>query len=80
MLATLDDPSLRQIEEGTLEASAAERAVAMALANERSECLSVLRHSGARILDTLPAESAAPLLTAWLDARRGRRTSKAGRV
>ncbi len=80
VLATLDDPSLRQIEEGTLEASAAERAVAMALANERSECLSVLRHSGARILDTLPAESAAPLLTAWLDARRGRRTSKAGRV
>jgi hypothetical protein len=30
-----------------------------------------LARSGARVLDALPAEAAAPLLAAWLEARRG---------
>jgi uncharacterized protein (DUF58 family) len=75
VLASLDDPSLRAIEEGQVECSAAERSVALCLAEERRRCLSALRHSGARVLDVLPAESAASLLSAWLDARRGRLSS-----
>ncbi|MFT7484906.1 MAG: hypothetical protein ACI9F9_000751, partial [Candidatus Paceibacteria bacterium] len=72
VLATLDDPDLRALEEGRTPASAAERAVALSLASERRAALSQLRQSGARVLDSLPAESAGPLLGAWLDARRGR--------
>lgn len=70
VLATLDDPALRQIEAGESEASASERAVALALAEERAQVLRSLRRTGARVLDALPAESGGPLLTAWLDARR----------
>jgi len=77
VLATLDDPSLRRIEGGELQASAAERAAAFALAEERSEALEKLRRSGALVLDALPAETAGPLLGAWLDARRGRALGRA---
>ncbi len=72
VMATLDDPSLRAIEDGDGEATAGERAVAFALAEERAQALQSLRRSGAFVLDTLPAESAGPLLSAWLEARRGR--------
>jgi len=77
VLATLDDPALRAIVEGRLAAPAAERAAAHALAAERARALASLRRSGARVLDTLPAESAGPLLSAWLDARRGRVRARA---
>lgn len=76
VLATLDDPDLRALEEGRHEAPAEQRAVAMALAAERRAGLAQLRRSGARVLDTLPAETGAPLLGAWLDARRGRRAAR----
>jgi uncharacterized protein (DUF58 family) len=72
VLATLDDPALRELLEGGPQVPASERAVAYALAQERVEALARLRRSGARVLDTLPAEAAGPLLGAWLDARRGR--------
>lgn len=72
VLATLDDPALRATCAGGAEVPAAERAVALSLERERARGLAVLRRSGARVLDTLPAEAAAPLLGAWLDARRGR--------
>ncbi|MFT7669398.1 MAG: hypothetical protein ACI8X5_002098 [Planctomycetota bacterium] len=76
VLATLDDPSVRAIAEGELAASAAERAVAFALLEERNQALQILRRASARVLDTLPAESAGPLLGAWLDARRGSHTRR----
>ena len=46
------------------------RAAALGLVAEREEGLRQLARSGVRVLDTLPAEAAAPLLAAWLDARR----------
>lgn len=72
VLATLDDPALRALEEGGEDVSAAERAVAFSMVEEREQALARLRRSGAHVLDTLPAEGAGPLLSAWLDARRGR--------
>ena len=82
VLATLDDPLSRAVLEGAdigdgAQASAGERAVAFALAEERREALAQLSRSGARVLDTLPAEAAGPLLGAWLDARRGRLARRA---
>jgi uncharacterized protein (DUF58 family) len=77
VVATLDDPSVRRVEAGELAAPAAERASALALAEERRGALAELRRSGARVLDALPAESAGALLGAWLDARRGRLAGRA---
>ncbi len=71
VLATLDDPALREVLEARSDVRPAERACAFALAEERNSALATLRRSGARVLDTLPAESAGTLLSAWLDARRG---------
>ena len=71
ILATLDDPSLREVADGRLAARAAERAAAFALEEERRVALATLRRRGARVLDALPADSAGVLLTAWLEARRG---------
>lgn len=71
IFASLDDPSMREVLEGRSDARDAERAAAFALEQERHVALAGLRRSGARVLDTLPAESAGTLLTAWLDARRG---------
>jgi hypothetical protein len=47
------------------------RAAAFALTAERRDSLRRLHGAGVRVLDTLPAEAAAPLLAAWLEARRG---------
>jgi len=73
VFAGLDDPELRAVAEGRLEARAGVRAEALQLARERARGLAVLRRSGARVLDALPAEAAAPLLAAWLDLRRSGR-------
>lgn len=70
ILATLDDPALREVAEGRLSARPAERAAALALEEERRVALAALRRRGAQVLDALPADSAAVLLTAWLEARR----------
>ncbi len=70
ILATLDDPALRRVTEGSWEARPAERAAAFALEEERHQALVGLRRSGARVLDSLPAESAGTLLRAWLETRR----------
>jgi uncharacterized protein (DUF58 family) len=69
VLATLDDPSLRAVVDGSEPADPAERAEAFALDEERRVARAMLRRTGVRVLDTLPAESAGPLLAAWLDAR-----------
>ena len=70
ILATLDDPALRHVTEGRWEARPAERAAAFGLEEERRQALKGLRQSGARVLDSAPAESAGTLLRAWLEARR----------
>ena len=77
VLATLDDPSLRNVVEGRQGADLAERAAAFAILEERRAALVFLRRTGARVLDALPAESAGPLMAAWLDVRRGRTESRA---
>jgi uncharacterized protein (DUF58 family) len=69
--AALDDPPLRAAAEGKLAVEPGVRAAAFALQEERREGLRRLRGAGVRVLDTLPAEAAAPLLAAWLEARRG---------
>jgi uncharacterized protein (DUF58 family) len=71
LFAGLDDPSLRAAAEGSLPTDAGVRAAALALQAERRQGLRELRGAGVRVLDTLPAEAAAPLLAAWLEARRG---------
>lgn len=71
LFAGLDDPSLRAAVEGRVAAPAAVRASAWQLVAEREKGLAELRGAGVRVLDTLPAEAAAPLLAAWLEARRG---------
>jgi uncharacterized protein (DUF58 family) len=71
LFASLDDPSLRAAAEGTLPVEAAVRAAALTLQDERRAGLRRLHGAGVRVLDTLPAEAAAPLLAAWLEARRG---------
>ena len=70
IFAALDDPDVRRAAAGHA-ASAAERATALELVEERRLALRALATSGARVLDALPAEAAAPLLAAWLDERRG---------
>ena len=70
LFATLDDPSLRAAAEGCTPVSAAVRAAACELQEERRQSLRRLARAGARVLDALPAEAAAPLLAAWLEARR----------
>jgi uncharacterized protein (DUF58 family) len=71
LFAGLDDPSIRAAAEGRLEVDAATRAAAFTLVEERRDSLRRLHGAGVRVLDTLPAEAAAPLLAAWLEARRG---------
>jgi len=71
LFAGLDDPSIRAAAEGKLPVDAAVRAAACALIEERRESMRQLHGAGVRVLDTLPAEAAAPLLAAWLEARRG---------
>jgi uncharacterized protein (DUF58 family) len=71
LFAGLDDPSLRAAAEGKLPVDAAVRAAALSLQAERRASLRRLHGTGVRVLDTLPAEAAAPLLAAWLEARRG---------
>jgi len=70
LFASLDDPSLRAAAEGELASAAAVRAAALLLAEERRAALRRLRGSGVRVLDAPPADAAAPLLAAWLEARR----------
>ncbi len=70
VFAGLDDPSLRRAAEGSTSHPPAVRAAACALVAERSEGLAELARSGARVIDVLPAEAAAPVLAAWLEARR----------
>ena len=70
VFAGLDDPSLRRAAEGELDVPPAVRASAMSLIDERRAGLRELARAGVRVVDTLPAEAAAPLLAAWLDAKR----------
>jgi len=73
VFAALDDPALRRAADGaeapSPESSAA-RAAALDLSLERRASLRRLSGAGARVLDTLPAEAAGPLLAAWLAERR----------
>lgn len=73
LFASLDDPSVRALTEGRIQERASVRAAAFELIGERERSLAQLHGAGVRVLDTLPAEAAAPLLAAWLDARRGLR-------
>lgn len=66
----LDDPVLRAVADARVPADPALRAAALRLTDERREGLRRLSGAGVRALDSLPAEAAAPLLAAWLDARR----------
>lgn len=70
LFASLDDPAIRRAAAGIDPVRPSERVAALALREERRHSLAELRGSKARILDTLPAESAAQLLAAWLDERR----------
>jgi uncharacterized protein (DUF58 family) len=73
VFAALDDPAVRaattRAEEPDPETSSL-RAGAMHLMEERRLGLAQLTGAGARVLNPLPADTAGPLLTAWLDARR----------
>lgn len=69
IFAALDDPAVRAAADGRGD-DAVLRAAALELVAERSRSLRVLSASGARVLDALPAEAAAPMLAAWLDERR----------
>jgi len=69
VFAALDDPALRQAAEDYA-ADPLTGAAALELAAQRRRALRVLATSGARVLDALPAEAAAPLLAAWLEERR----------
>ncbi|MDP6954886.1 MAG: hypothetical protein QF599_02840, partial [Planctomycetota bacterium] len=46
------------------------RATALAITAERRQGLREIARSGVPVINALPAESAAPVLSAWLDARR----------
>jgi uncharacterized protein (DUF58 family) len=69
IFAALDDPELRRAADGEGDDPVL-RAAALELAAERARSLRALATSGARVLDALPAEAAAPMLAAWLDERR----------
>lgn len=73
IFAALDDPALRSAADGRLDEPVAVRAAALAQLAERRAGLRELARSGTRVLDALPAEAAAPVLAAWLDARRSGR-------
>jgi len=75
VFAALDDPEVRVAAEGR-DLPAAERAAALDLLEDRHRALRLLASSGARVLDALPAEAAAPMLAAWLEERRGIRGSR----
>jgi uncharacterized protein (DUF58 family) len=70
IFAALDDPEVRAAAAGE-GVGAAERAAALDLVEDRRRALRLLAGSGARVLDALPAELAAPMLAAWLEERRG---------
>lgn len=74
LFAALDDPELRRAAAGPSSHGAAVRAAAIVLAAERRASLAQLRACGASVIDALPAEAAAPVLAAWLDARRAGRS------
>ena len=69
VFAALDDPALREVVEAQ-DGDPVVRAAALELVAERARALRRLASSGARVLDALPAEAAAPMLAAWLDERR----------
>jgi len=71
LFAALDDPALRATAQGSGTADPLLRAAAFELMGERATSLRELGSQGVRVLDALPAEAAAPLLTAWLSMRRG---------
>jgi uncharacterized protein (DUF58 family) len=73
VFAALDDPAVRALAMGEDEPgpeASALRAGAMHVLEERRQALGQLRGAGARVLNPLPADTAGPLLTAWLDAKR----------
>jgi uncharacterized protein (DUF58 family) len=67
VFAAFDDPELVRAARGP---DAALAATAGEFVAERARSLRALCASGARVLSPLPSEAAAPLLSAWLDARR----------
>lgn len=69
IFTALDDPALRAAADGEGDDPVL-RAAALELVAERARSLRALATSGARVLDALPAEAAAPMLAAWLDERR----------
>jgi hypothetical protein len=71
VLATLDDPSIRRAASRAGGAPPALRAAALESCAERARGVRDLRRTGARVLDSLPADAAGPLLGAWLDERCG---------
>lgn len=70
VFAGLDDPMLRAVVDGRSDADASLRAASFELLEERRAGLRRLASAGARTLDALPAEAAAPLIAAWFDERR----------
>lgn len=70
VFAGLDDPSLRRAAEGRGELLVGQRGAAFAVLAERRFGLSQLARSGARVIESLPAETAGSLLAAWFDERR----------
>lgn len=74
VFAALDDPAVRATARGAQapgpQASAL-RAAALHQCAQRRRSLDQLRGAGVRVLDALPAETAGPLLSEWLAARRG---------
>ena len=70
IFASLDDPEVTRVARGALAAPLALRAAALGQRADRARALRQLARSGARVVDALPAEAAAPLLSIWLDARR----------
>ena len=69
VFCALDDPAVRELARTGGHGSAADRAAALAQIAERHEGLRALARSGARVLDALPADGAAPLVAAWLEQR-----------
>jgi uncharacterized protein (DUF58 family) len=74
VFAALDDPEVAAAARGELGSGvSAEGALvdaARELVADRRRALRELASSGARVLDALPAEAAAPVLAAWLSERR----------
>jgi len=70
IFAGLDDPALRALAEGRVEADPLLAASAAGLAAERRAGLRRLASRTVRVLDAPPAEAAGPAIAAWLAARR----------